>query len=227
MARRDVRQHIRHLKDGRTTVVRRHTRNYADKENNGTNYEPSRLFNILAGGVMIILGISLIGSLISYGVGHISSTVKAVKTVKDTKETVEKVSKAKNSLFSKSKVTNNTDFSKEVVDEIIDTSKDKLLEQYGVKNIDTIYLVKYEDACTEELYKKNIINKLKEGKSSLFIISDNSVLNADEVLSEHDVINQIMTDTHGLDVARTFTVSIITSHGIPNYGNVVHIISYS
>lgn len=209
----------------------------SDNNSNNVRYQPNGLFNLMASTVMVILGVALAWSLISSGIGYVSSAIKASKTVKDISQTVDNIHdkvddtkhKVDKATAKKSKVYNETDLNSDIADEVIEKAKDKILDQYDIKNIDYVHLVKFENADTIEGYTENIVEKLSEdaNDSHLFIVYNSDVLDSEDAEDTHDWISFLMDETHSLEKSKYYNIGLITSSNIPYSGNIIHMILYS
>lgn len=197
---------------------------------NNTRYEPNKLFNILAGGTMVILGIALVGSLVSSGVAHISKAAKASQAVTEVKQAASEVKNTVDKVTApKAKVSNETELIESVADEVIDKVKDKMIEKYDIRNFDYIYLLNYSDVNTEDSYKDTIVEKLKDTDKKYLFIVYNSVDNISQevVQAEHDSISAILDATHEEAPSKYYTVGNSTLANVPFNGNIVHAIPYT
>ena len=207
------------------------------KENNQTQvrYEPSKLFNILAGGAFLFIcgafGLSILGSMFT----GIKDALDTVDTVKDIASSISETSST--SSTSGTRGTGGTGgtglnlnididitdiIDEEDVAEILEYISNKIGEEANNKTL----VIDYDDAKDVKSYNKNVISKLNKYKHVVLVYTG-AMLSDNEMQTEMQAFQQMAVDNVNMlkdTPYRGITVGGQTNN--PNPGNFVISITY-
>lgn len=194
-----------------------------------TQYEPNKLFNILAGGALIAVltigGFNTLANIVKSGI-DVKNNIEDVKdTITDVKELVSNPSKNGSSYEIKNLLT--FDIDEEQVKECIINVYDKFSNNDVETVVNEVIIVDYEDANTEEKYKKNILKKVanKENTVTVILISKDVLTNDSAMERYNECQDIIMNNTDLVDT--TFNGVMVNGvSNIPNDMNMAIAITY-
>lgn len=221
----EVREHTRRLSDGRITTVRRHTRTresadrdqfnqngYQDNYQNEVHYEPSSLFNLLAGGALLVLCGALVLSLFSSGFSSISGKLSASKA----KGTATAHQSEKS--LSDAKIHKDMKLKSDVSDKIFAFITPNIGS--GVEDVVILDMAKVKNAKT---YEKKVISKLKkydDGVVFVLVSLKNSNTEKQDTLLNGitDIVSDNMESLRGTPYSK---VNMLKIKDLPDAGNCV------
>lgn len=204
-------------------------KNRKNKTNSNTHYEPNKLFNTIAGGIVLFICCGI-------GLSILSSTFTGIKNTLDTADKVKSVIEPNTANTTK---TNNTSYKNNIIDKIdIDSEdvKDILeylnseLSNYEVESgkVDTI-LLNYDTVYDADSYKENIIDKLGDYKNkvSFTLVYQDTPLDEEEAFTEMNNIVDIVGNNSDL-LSDTGFSKVLTSgmYNSPRAGNYIVSITF-
>lgn len=212
----------------------------SNKTKNNQSYQPNKLFNTLACGVMIFIagafGLSLVSSAVTEIKGMFDVVDKAteiIDTKPNTSNTLNTSSKSKVSLSDKllTDVIHEADI--ELESEDLEELLNKISDTIKANNLKTenrIFIeVNYRDCDTKDKYTTNIINRLKDFNETITF-----ALISDEGLSELDInkeienIQTISSDAIEYLADSTYVRSMTGGTiGVPKSGGFVFTVTYT
>lgn len=196
---------------------------------NTTHYEPSKLFNVLAGGallaVLTIGGFNTLANIVKGGI-DVKNNIEDVKdTISDVKDAVSGQGKGSSSY----KVENLIDF--DIDEETVQKCIENIYETFNSNDVyiavNEVIIIDYEDANTEEKYKKNVFKKVagKESTVTVLLISTDRLTNENAIEQYNECKDIIMNNT---DLTDTAFINVLVN-GVPNIpanGNIATAITY-
>lgn len=169
-------------------------RKNSNKTKNNQSYQPNKLFNTIACGVMLFiagaLGLSLVSSAVTGIKGIFDVVDKATEIVNTKSNTSNTSSKSEVSLSDKllTDVIHEADI--ELESEDVEELLNKISDTIKANNLKTenriLIEVNYRDCDTKDKYTTNIINRLKDFNETITF-----ALISDEGLSELDINKEI------------------------------------
>lgn len=184
-----------------------------------THYEPSKAFNVLAGGIcLFMLGAFGLNAV----TGAISSVKDGIDTVSDIKDSIVQKDTNTNSNRGNTGVVNKLDYEldSQDVSDILDYISDGISDV----SIEELQLISYSDTDTLEKYTKNIVNNLDKYSDA---VTFGVMCEAANSEAERSIIEDIVSNNTdilpGHGVTQVFTGAI---SGLSNSGDTVVTITY-
>ena len=197
---------------------RKGSSNTSSTSNRNTHYEPSKAFNVLAGGVCLFLlgalGLNLITGAISGIKDGLDTAKDAVSIVKDTTGATGTNGTNENSSTVmdriEANVIDNLDFEidAEDISDILEYASDELSS-----SVDDMILLNYSDVSTVDGYTHNIIEKLYDcGKTAVFSVVCDNTLNSITIDEQKEAIKNMATSNK--ELLRSYNVSEVITGGL-------------
>ncbi len=193
------------------------------------NYEPSKLFNVLAGGallaVLTIGGYNTLANIIKTGIDTKNSIEDVKDAVSEVKETLSTQNKSKGSYKVK-------DFLKYDIDEgMVQECIERVYVEFSESEIDTVIedviILDYADADTVEKYKKNVLKKIANKENTVTVIlMSKDILNEDSAQERFNNYNDIVENSIEYDSTEFKGVTINGVTNIPYNSNMAIVITY-
>ena len=180
--------------------------NQRQNRQNNQHYEPNKLFNTIAGGVMIFLAGAFGFSLVT---GAISNIKGAKDTVDKAKNVADKISNTQinnspsnqngQSLLDKiiSDIVEEADIDLDAEDvaDLLENVSNSISENNLKQQTETLIELNYNDANTLDKYKKNVIGRLKKyNKPVTFALINNEIVDNDTMISEVEKMQALALD---------------------------------
>lgn len=200
-----------------------------NNKRNTPHYEPNKLFNVLAGGallaVLTIGGFNTLANIVKGGIDAKNNIEDAKDTISDIKEAVS----GKGTNSSSYKVKNLIDF--DIDEETVQKCIENVYETFNSNDVyiavNEVIIIDYEDANTEEKYKKNVFKKVagKESTVTVLLISTDRLTNENAIEQYNECKDIIMNNT---DLTDTAFINVLVNGvtNIPTNGNIATAITY-
>lgn len=212
----------------------------SNKTNNSQSYQPNKLFNTIACGVMLFiagaLGLSILSNAVT-GIKGMFDVVDKATEIIDTKPNTSNTSNAS----SKSEVSLSDKLLTDVIHEAdIELEPEDVAELLGkvadnikannLKTENRIFIeVNYRDCDTKEKYISNIIERLKDFNETItFALISNEDLSESEVNKEIENIQTISSDAIEYLASSSYIRSMTGGTiGVPKSGGFVFTVTYT
>lgn len=221
----NVREHTR-IRNGKQETVRHHTRGRnSGNSDNKVTYRPTKLFNILAGGVCLYF-------CAAFGWSFITSTYSKVKEAKEKVEQVQEVAEYINTAKQGKTGEYKFDIKKEIsIDEEDVADIIEKISEYidtGNKLSEDVIIVDQSAVTDLKSYEKKIIKKISRYKDSVtvvILISDIQS-NADSD-TEYERVKALASDNMDLLVDTDFhNISICGTYNCPKSDDMMICLTY-